>query len=89
MIYAERKALREKHSNNGKQYCSFCYQRLNYGRDKALVVTPYPCDVIKVLDAYEEFIVPLQEKLPWAYRDWSYEATKQEPPHEINWAGGK
>jgi len=133
MTHDERKALREKHSNNGKQYCSFCYQRLTYGRDKALVDTPYPCDVIKVLDRLD-FVDPMEieligaqrdwakelekfkkkmevsptvysldvppesagnpitDELPWAYRDWSYEvekSNKQEPPHDINWAGGK
>jgi len=35
---------------------------------------------------------PITDELPWAYRDWSYEvekSNKQEPPHDINWAGGK
>jgi len=53
MNLEERQALREQHKNDGKQYCSFCYQRYPYGKDSGLCGTPYPCDVIKVLDAWE------------------------------------
>jgi len=64
MTHAERKEMREKHNNNGKQYCSFCYQRLNYGRERALVDTPYPCDVIKVLD-YLDIVDPMPTEINW------------------------
>ena len=53
MTEAERHELRDKHKANSKLYCSFCYQRLTYGTDRGLTTTPYPCDVIKVLDAWE------------------------------------
>ena len=63
MTEDKRQELRDKHKANNKQYCSFCYQRLTYGTDKGLTTTPYigsgltttpyPCDVIKVLDAWE------------------------------------
>jgi len=49
--------------------------------------TPYSLDVPP-----ESAGNPVTDELPWAYRDWSYEVEKsnnQEPPHEINWAGGK
>jgi len=55
MTHAERKALREKHSQD-LEMCSFC-DAGPLGKN-----VEYPCDVIKVLDAYEEFIVPLKEK---------------------------
>jgi hypothetical protein len=55
MTHAERKALREKHQpkpwSKDNPYCRDCG-----------IKSDYPCDVIKILDAYEEFIVPLKEK---------------------------
>jgi hypothetical protein len=77
----ERQALREKHTYLG-DYCGFCVKDGGYPAD-------YPCDVIKVLD-YLDVVDPMEStELPWAYRDWSYEVSKQEPTPEINWAGGK
>jgi len=56
MTHAERKALREKHYSSESFEC--CTPECM--ADDCL--SNYPCDVIKVLDAYEEFIVPLKEK---------------------------
>jgi len=53
MTEAERQALRDKHQMNNKRYCTFCYERLPFGIDRGLTGTSYPCDVIKVLDAWE------------------------------------
>ena len=51
MTKDERQALREKHGKFGfrdnRTFCVFCLD------DDGLDI-PYPCDVIKVLDAYEE-----------------------------------
>jgi len=50
MTPEERQALREKHGRfkfrDNRTFCVFCLD--DYGLDK-----PHPCDVIKVLDAWE------------------------------------
>jgi len=63
MTHAEREALRAKHyyvADADETYCMYCSE-WKEGTDDIWPVV-YPCDVIKVLDAYEEFIVPLKEK---------------------------
>ena len=57
----ERQALREKHQpmdvGDGGFYCNYCRKECEeeawYGWG---MVVEYPCDVIKVLDAYESLI---------------------------------
>jgi hypothetical protein len=54
VTHAERKSLREKHRSHlyqrlGIDVCFFCSDIDFVGR-----VTSYPCDVIKVLDAWNE-----------------------------------
>ena len=61
MTEAERQELRNKHKSDSSRYCSFCYQRLNYGKNPPLTVTPYPCDVIKVLDFYDKLDTDILE----------------------------
>lgn len=43
----ERQALREKHRDAGTDECSFC-------TDGYVWAANYPCDVIRVLDAWDE-----------------------------------
>ena len=43
----ERQALREKHHNDGNDCCAFC-------TDGYVWAANYPCDVIRVLDAWDE-----------------------------------
>ena len=56
MTPAERQALREKHTEiifrEGVSCCSLCHHEWH----GFAVVVPYPCDVIKVLDATEPAI---------------------------------
>ena len=49
----ERQALREKHklADYDIEFCDFCEYRLN----GETYPVEYPCDVIKVLDAWERF----------------------------------
>jgi hypothetical protein len=56
MTPEERQALREKHRDNGIDgRCETChYDTPIEGTDISVCTAPpYPCDVIKVLDAYE------------------------------------
>ena len=56
----ERQALREKHRSVLSGFCNYCWDssdnRLQFSRE------PYPCDVIKVLDAIESQITECEHE---------------------------